>query len=906
MSQHDDENLQNSNTEEQDPCDDISIPPPPDPCIENPGAPGCPDSTGGEIAIEEVFFPAPENTIRATPQEAVASVSREITVINRPLFLDIGLRSTNPNVYSTNYGFADTTPFKVDNIRNILGKYWFWLGESAQVYDKDGEFNFVDSRNLGYEIFTKSYNAPESYSNWTSIIEIFYPHDRSDDVQIERSRSSIQKAVEGRVTTLMNPSDPSDRSNRQHPLYDHVFAAPQPFFKNETNNIGVPSSTIVSVTPKVNFYEEREPIPETQMQNLYRAYYKFVNPESNSDTPGSCTTDDVNQKFVSENVKVMKEANDTLKGQFNQYVEISINTEQSGKVAGLAAEFKMDKYFLEIMSSTTDPEPGFERLQLVSSSLYSFIQDERREYYTGFSVGGAPPINYYDAMGIDEPAVINDRVVVSGSATTTLVDPLYNIIAGIKDRPNSFFSNLNHKQYPLKYEYFGQTGALRFTDVIRSQIFMNKMEEQVLIKENIRSIGDIFNGVKSHSEVVGYRISKHEVVEQASPSGEKTTFINEEPIQNFYISDSNETLDIQFVDVQVNPGKTYAYRIHTINLVIGALYQYDNAGPENYETIFKQREDLYVWQIRATVEPDIKLIEAPFYEEIVTISEKPPIAPQVSFVPIQGVDNKMEILLQSNFDSEIETPIAIFSDDDQRIARMIASQPARDDGKLQYSTDSVPEIFQVLRMDTPPESYQQFASAAKVTNLSLTGRTYLFRDEEFQPNKDYYYCFRTIDKIGVSNPSFVFKVRLNSYPNGIYLTAREYEMVPLESTGFPLSFQRALKIEPSFAQRALKFPDANIESREFALSVPALNIDNIGNVPDEDTIWNRKFKVRITSKNSCKKIDVNLDFSKKVIKIIPMEEQEVQEIPCPDTNFGNLGTIGRHRILSDPSTNDDS
>ena len=93
MSQHDDENLQNSNTEEQDPCDDISIPPPPDPCIENPGAPGCPDSTGGEIAIEEVFFPAPENTIRATPQEAVASVSREITVINRPLFLDIGLRS---------------------------------------------------------------------------------------------------------------------------------------------------------------------------------------------------------------------------------------------------------------------------------------------------------------------------------------------------------------------------------------------------------------------------------------------------------------------------------------------------------------------------------------------------------------------------------------------------------------------------------------------------------------------------------------------------------------------------------------------------------------------------------------------------------------------------------------------
>lgn len=899
MPQHDDENLQNENghTTEQDPCDRPDPPPLPDPCVENPGAPGCPDAEPPSIPDDSSRFLAPDNTIRVTPGVPVSSVAREITVINRPLFLDTGTRSINPETYAPSSGFAEPTGQQVDQIRRILGKYWIWLGRSPKLYDKEDQFDLVDSKVLDSEIFARSYTAPALYSQWTSEMEIFFRNDDLgiiSDSQRETWRSSIEQAIKGRA---MQFSNDGETTTLQSPLYDHVFSAPQPFFKNETNNIGVPSSTIVSVTPVVNFYEEREPVPETQLQSLYRAYYRFLHPSSSTGAPGSCTTDDRDQKFASENVQVMKEANDTFKGQFNQYVEISIGTEQSGKIAGLASEFKMDKYFLEMMAASTTPLPGI--TQLVSSSAYSFVQDERRSYGSDMMLSDLDAI--YDASA----SITNDRVNVSASAITTLVDPLYKVITGIKDQPQDFFNAFNQDEYPLKFEYSKQPTALRFTDTIRSQIFMSKMEEQVLLKENIRSIADIFNGVKSYSEVIAYRISKHEVIERTLPSGETIKSASEEPIQNFYISDSNDVLNIQFVDTQVNPGKSYVYRIYTVNLVIGALYNYDNNRDDNqndnFEETFQSEGNVFAWKLKALVQPDIRIIEAPFYEEVITISERPPIPPQASFVPIQGIDNKMEILLQSNFDSELESPISIFPEDEQRIADMSTSQPTRDDGRLEYKTDSLPEMFQVLRMDSPPESYQDFAGASRVTNLSLTGRTYLFRDEDFEPNKDYYYCFRTIDKVGVSNPSFVFKVRLNSYENGIYLTAREYEMVPLEDMDFSMSFQRALKIEPSFVQRSLNIRNVDLQSREYAESAPALANVEVGNDPDGDYIWGRKFKVRLTSKHSCKKVDINLDFSKSIQKTLPLTEEETSDdIYCSETNFGNMGNITRHRIVTEP------
>lgn len=138
--------------------------------------------------------------------------------------------------------------------------------------------------------------------------------------------------------------------------------------------------------------------------------------------------------------------------------------------------------------------------------------------------------------------------------------------------------------------------------------------------------------------------------------------------------------------------------------------------------------------------------------------------------------------------------------------------------------------------------------------------------------------FRSIDRIGISNPSGVFQVKMVSYENGIFMDLKEYEMRPLQRPMIEnMCFKRVLKIEPAFDQRVLGFPGYDLESYDFALSAPFLHMINVG-VFDRtgsnngersapEMIWGKKFKIRLTSKHSGKKIDLNvrfnLDFSEK-------------------------------------------
>ena len=359
--------------------------------------------------------------------------------------------------------------------------------------------------------------------------------------------------------------------------------------------------------------------------------------------------------------------------------------------------------------------------------------------------------------------------------------------------------------------------------------------------------------------------------------------------------DSNKVLDIDFVDTQVNAGKSYVYRIHSLNLVVGNSIYYDNPTEEPTFVPAMMRASV---TINYRCYPRINIIEAPFFEKFVSVMERPPLAPQASFVPLQGIDNQMQILLRSNFGERELQPIKIFAQDQQIINKMIESQPPRTDGLLEYQTDSLPEEFQILRLPHPPQRYEDFAAATFNKTLKTTGRLLVFKDDDYLPNKDYYYCFRAIDKIGISNPSHVYKVRTNSYVNGIYLDIKQYEMRPLHDTKFNLSIKRALKIEPAFDQVALNFEGVDdVDTSEFAVAAPNIEAINIGQ--SETPVWGKKFKVRLTSKQSGRKIDVNVSFNTEVREetVFPtlqdLDLSAVNAEPCGSTalhvSAGNYG-----------------
>ena len=134
-------------------------------------------------------------------------------------------------------------------------------------------------------------------------------------------------------------------------------------------------------------------------------------------------------------------------------------------------------------------------------------------------------------------------------------------------------------------------------------------------------------------------------------------------------------------------------------------------------------------------------------------------------------------------------------------------------------------------------------------------------EDSIQPNKDYYYIFREFDGDGLSNPSDVYRIRMVSYKNGIYMDLDIYDMKIPEEDKTKINFGSALEIMPNMQQRSLRFtPYPPIDSREFALTVPSYPM-TVGN--SKNSVWGRKFKARIISKASGKKVDINFEFNRK-------------------------------------------
>tara|TARA_Y100001937_G_scaffold72861_1_gene99119 strand:- start:5029 stop:7992 length:2964 start_codon:yes stop_codon:yes gene_type:complete len=873
-----------------------------DKCEENPDAPGC-DGGGPtqEGETNEVVLPpflVPWRTI----DSALSTADREINIFNRNIFADVTRLFSADSIpdlearkmwYSTDLESIaykanllssprrdPNAPFDesqrdryVDYFRTTFRLLWTWYNGQYERFAPenipDGDYNTsvpngtltpaffgylapsIGASIEEYDISTKKFTTYMSLRFKTlEDLSVIY-----DNLSLPTESDPVRRTVD--PTRGNSPFFGPMTSDGRFKFIDSVFSAEQPFYEKELNKMDIPQFTSVSLDINVGFYEKEENTPETELISIYRRYFHSLDENSDLD---QCNHDDKVQKFTSDSISQMKTANEIFKESFNQYVQISINTQQAGKIATLLDEYQMDKHIMEAICSVSK----------TSNKSYSQILDERR-----FDSPDNPSSFFSDPL-------LNDRFLKSFELATT-EDPLYgtssafaSTISDLKNKNLSYYKNINHQSYPLKYEYWDKSELLRFTDTIRSQIFLNKIEKQILNQNNLRSFKEIIQGKKALSEIIGYRIAKHQIVIE-----DNSEVFDPEPVQEFYLMDSDKVLTIDFVDTQVNPGKKYVYRVYSLNFVLGSRYSYNPQGrdPDSTTTTIP---------FTVETEPAIQIIQAPFAQLVAHIMEQPPIAPQVSFLPFQGVDNQIQILLQTNFEEKEELPVRILPSDELVFNKMRQAQGVAT-GPLKYKSDSIPVQYQILRMDSPPESYLDFKNSDYIKNVDTQQRTLLFLDENFKPNKDYYYCFRTIDKIGISNPSAVYKVRIVSYANGIYMDLKEYEMVPLRQAQKSMTFQRVLKIEPSFIQRSLKFNESlDMESRDFALKVPDIDNIDIGNAPSADSIWNKRYKIRVTSKNSGKKIDLNIRFKKSKKQLLPTELEDLENRELVSCETGEI------------------
>ena len=175
--------------------------------------------------------------------------------------------------------------------------------------------------------------------------------------------------------------------------------------------------------------------------------------------------------------------------------------------------------------------------------------------------------------------------------------------------------------------------------------------------------------------------------------------------------------------------------------------------------------------------------------------------------------------------------------------------------QITFSTDDPPQIFEVYRLDFAPRSYRDFASGRKrVLRNTVRGSVVMTANsavDAIVPNKKYWYTFRTIDVHGnMSNPSGILQLEMVDTGNSIYPLIEEYTF-PQKPASYTKPMGRYLMVAPSSNQET-KHKNAK-DAHSFA------NHHQLG--PDlQKKMWGKKYKLRLTSKLTGKKIDVNFTF----------------------------------------------
>jgi hypothetical protein len=258
--------------------------------------------------------------------------------------------------------------------------------------------------------------------------------------------------------------------------------------------------------------------------------------------------------------------------------------------------------------------------------------------------------------------------------------------------------------------------------------------------------------------------------------------------------------------------------------------------------------------------PTIRIEEVPYYEEEVIISDFPPIPPNVNFDPLIGKGSKILLTFENQTGDREEVPIEIEPMDSglfnlQRTAQKRNEKNA--DGSyvipsLRFKSDDFPKAYEIFRVDTPPMGYNDF-SGNLYRYLHVEEATAIV--ESLEPNKTYYYMFRTIDIHGnVSNPSAVFAVQM-TFDSGVYYpVVNTYEFSKTKIGTKHKQFKQYLKIEAALIQKLLNKEKSGITDASSNVDTPVLGVV-------DQSLWNqKKFKFRITSKHTGKMIDLNVKF----------------------------------------------
>ena len=277
----------------------------------------------------------------------------------------------------------------------------------------------------------------------------------------------------------------------------------------------------------------------------------------------------------------------------------------------------------------------------------------------------------------------------------------------------------------------------------------------------------------------------------------------------------------------------------------------------------------YVADFVVTCQPSLKLMEIPILTKSYRVLDNP--ANSLNVVPNYFLDNTNRIsfdIIYQTF-SPSSYPRTVFENDAKLKQQYLIGNDLAPSSKITKESISPPARVNVYRMDRRPTSFGEFTNyyynnvSLRIPNSDFSYTTANF-DDTIKSNHKYYYLFRAVNELGMPGTVDTI-IEAELINDGGYKYAN-FEVLYEQDLAIPTheepstAFKKVFQLTPTTAQTEIDTKAALFSNR----AITEYDKVTIG-VADE-LIWDKTFKIRLTSKKTGKKIDLNITYSDPTLK----------------------------------------
>ncbi len=314
----------------------------------------------------------------------------------------------------------------------------------------------------------------------------------------------------------------------------------------------------------------------------------------------------------------------------------------------------------------------------------------------------------------------------------------------------------------------------------------------------------------------------------------------------------------------------------------------------------------YLADLNIAIQPSLKLLEIPVATKTVRVLDHPTSPAYALPFPVDDDSSRIGFEIEHRAFEKLPYPAVLTEEEEKNKGDYLASNSFTETTELERESASIARYLEIYRLDHKPTSYKEF-EGKRVSLLDLAnykamaeylpdfhhwapegalesvlamaprqpairggpgGPKIVLKDisvasealfyDKIQPNKKYYYTMRFLnerEEPGYFSP--VYQAELVSdggYMYPIFDTIYPHDLVPDVAINTTKEFKKLVNLVPNIQQLLLNTDGVDYSRPSYSQK------EKIKVGLAEDPIWDKTFKIRLTSKKTGKKIDLNITY----------------------------------------------